>query len=84
MKQLRRPFVLLVAVLTMVALLTGCAAMTPQQQRVLSGSAIGAGVGGLGAAALGGSVAGGAAIGAAAGAAGGLIVNEMKKKEHDY
>ena len=72
----------MIAVLTVAALLAGCAGMTPQQQRVLSGAAIGAGAGGLGAAALGGSVAGGAAIGAAAGAAGGLIVNEIKKNEH--
>lgn len=57
----------------------GCSGLDTEEQRVLSGGAIGAGTG----AALGiitkGSVATGSAIGAAAGALGGLIYDEAQE-----
>lgn len=59
-----------------IAALTSCSGMNSTQQRVLSGSAIGAGGGALIGAATGGSVATGALIGAGAGAVGGYIVDQ--------
>lgn len=58
--------------------LGACSNMSPTQQRVLSGGAIGAGVGAAGTAITGGCVACGAAIGGAAGAAGGLIMDAVQ------
>lgn len=55
----------------------GCAGMSRTQQRVLSGSAIGAAAGTGIAAVAGGSLAVGAAVGAAAGAVGGVIVDGL-------
>ncbi len=56
----------------------GCASMTPTQQRLLSGGAIGAATGAaIGAAA--GSPAAGAAIGGAAGVVGGAVVDQYEK-----
>lgn len=60
-------------------LLVGCAGMSTQQQRVLSGGAIGAGTGAALGVITGGSVAGGAAIGAAGGAVGGYLYDQSKK-----
>ncbi len=61
-----------------IAAMTGCSNMSNQQQRVLSGAAIGtaagAGVGAL----TGGSPLTGAAIGAASGAAGGYIYDKSQ------
>jgi osmotically inducible lipoprotein OsmB len=59
--------------------LSACAGMTPREQRVLSGAAIGAGAGAAIGAATGGSPAAGAAIGGAAGAVGGLVVDELHR-----
>jgi hypothetical protein len=58
--------------------LTGCADMTPTQQRALSGTAIGAG-GGAVIGAIAGNAGLGAGIGAAAGLAGGLIVDQSRR-----
>jgi osmotically inducible lipoprotein OsmB len=63
----------IVAVLLVVFLLTGCAGMTPTQQRTLSGAAIGAGGGALIGGIAGGSPGVGAAVGAGAGALGGYL-----------
>lgn len=57
----------------------GCAGMTDQQQRALSGGAIGAGGGALLGAITGGSPVIGAAVGGAAGVVGGLLVHEHEK-----
>jgi osmotically inducible lipoprotein OsmB len=63
-------------ILALVVTVSGCAGMTPTQQRALSGGAIGS-VAGLGIAALaGGPLIAGAAAGAAAGAIGGVIVDQ--------
>lgn len=59
-------------------LLTGCAGLTRTEQRVLSGGAIGAGLGTAGAVILGGPLIVGAAVGAGAGAMGGYIVEELR------
>jgi osmotically inducible lipoprotein OsmB len=69
-----------IILLVMVCLITGCAGLTPREQRTLSGGAIGAGAGAALGAITGHSVATGAAIGAAAGALGGLIVDESKRR----
>lgn len=66
--------------LVVLGVLTGCANMTPQQQRTLSGGAIGAGAGAALGAITGHSIAGGAAIGAAAGAVGGYIYDQSKRR----
>lgn len=58
----------------------GCACMSATQQRVLSGSAIGAAAGVGAAAIVGAPLAVGAAAGAAAGAVGGLVVDEMHRR----
>jgi len=67
----------LVAVLALVAM-TGCSNMSKKEQRVLSGAAIGAGAGTVGAAATGGCVSCGAAIGTAVGAGAGYIFDETR------
>jgi hypothetical protein len=68
---------ILVAAVASVAL-SGCADMTPTQQRALSGTAIGAGGGAI-IGAIAGNAGLGAGIGAAAGLAGGLIVDQSKR-----
>jgi len=65
--------------LALLLLSTGCAGMTDQQQRALSGGAIGAGGGALLGAITGGSPVIGAAVGGAAGVAGGLLLHEHEK-----
>lgn len=68
----------LVLVLAASLLVGACSGMTPTQQRVLSGGAIGAGSGALiGWAA--GSPAAGAAIGGGAGLLGGFIYDQYEK-----
>ena len=57
----------------------GCASMSPTEQRLLSGGAIGAASGAAIGAAVGGSPAAGAAIGGAAGVVGGAIVDQVEK-----
>lgn len=58
--------------------LAGCANMSPTEQRVLSGGAIGAS-GGAVIGALAGSAALGAAAGAGAGLLGGLVYDQVQK-----
>jgi osmotically inducible lipoprotein OsmB len=72
-----RAFVL---VLLLIPFVIGCSGLSKREQRVLSGAAIGAGTGIVGAAVTGGSLVTGAVVGTAAGAVGGLIVDEVKKR----
>ncbi len=60
----------------MVLALAGCAGLNRTEQRVLSGGAIGAGVGAAGTALTGGCVWCGAAIGGAVGAGAGLVLDQ--------
>lgn len=79
---MRRSFVFALAVLAAGSFATGCANMTPTQQRALSGGAIGAATG----AALGslsGNAGSGAAIGGAAGAAGGYLYEKDQQRRYD-
>ena len=71
---------MLVVIIVLVGLIGGCANMTHQQQRTLSGGAIGAGAGAALGAVTGHSIIGGAAIGAAAGAVGGYIYDQSKRR----
>ncbi len=64
----------MLAVLALVSM-TACSGMSQREQRVLSGAAIGAGVGTAGAAMTGGCVSCGAAIGTAVGAGAGYVVD---------
>lgn len=64
-----------------VVLLAGCAGMSPREQRMLSGGAIGA-TGGAIIGAAAGSAGTGAAIGGAAGVLGGLVVDEMDRRNY--
>jgi hypothetical protein len=67
-----------VLALVLAVALGGCAGMTPTQQRMLSGGAIGAGAGSIiGWAA--GAPAAGAAIGGGAGVLGGYLYDQFKK-----
>lgn len=66
-------------IFTLLATTMGCAGMTPTQQRILSGSAIGTAAGVGAAAIIGGPLVVGAVTGAAAGAVGGIIVDEIEK-----
>ena len=61
-------------------LLTSCAGMSPTQQRVLSGGAIGAGGGAI-IGAIAGNAGMGAAIGAGAGMLGGVLVDQHEKSK---
>lgn len=65
--------------LAIIISLASCSDMTAQQQRMLSGTAIGAGVGAAGAGVTGGCVSCGAAIGAGAGAAGGYLYDRSQR-----
>jgi osmotically inducible lipoprotein OsmB len=68
----------LILVLVLVAAV-GCANMTPQQQRALSGGAIGAAGGAALGAIVGGSPALGAAVGGAVGTAAGALWQDITK-----
>jgi len=68
-----------VSMMILVTLLSGCAGMTGQQQRVLSGGAVGAAAGAAVSGISGGSIGTGAVVGGALGAVGGAVVNELKK-----
>lgn len=59
----------------------GCTGMNNQQQRALSGGAMGAAGGAAIGALTGGSAFAGALIGGAAGTAGGLLYHESEKKK---
>jgi osmotically inducible lipoprotein OsmB len=71
----RYALILLVAVLTT----AGCANMTRQQQRALSGGAIGAAGGAMVGTIVGGSPAVGAAVGGAAGVAAGALWDDINR-----
>jgi osmotically inducible lipoprotein OsmB len=79
MRSLKYLIVLLLALST-----AGCAGMSPQQQRTLSGGAIGAGGGALIGGLAGGSPAVGAVLGGAAGALTGYILGEPGADRHHY
>ncbi|MBI1272476.1 MAG: hypothetical protein GC131_00095 [Alphaproteobacteria bacterium] len=68
------PFVLAAALL-----LAGCSNLNKTEQRVLSGSAIGAATGAAATVMTGGCVGCGAAIGGAVGAGAGYVVDQMEK-----
>lgn len=74
---MKKPQIAALALAGLVA--TGCSGLNEQQQRALSGGALGA-AGGAAIGALTGSTVTGALIGAAAGTAGGLLYHESKKK----
>ncbi len=69
---------LAIAALAATVALGGCANMTPNQQRLASGTLIGA-AGGAAIGAIAGNAGMGAAIGAGAGLLGGAIVNQYEK-----
>lgn len=71
---------LTIGVLGGAALLSGCAGLSDQQQRAMTGTAIGAGSGAV-IGAMAGSTTTGALIGAGAGLAGGLIVDYNKRQQ---
>lgn len=62
-------------------LLGGCSNLDRTEQRVLSGGAIGAGVGAAGTVLTGGCVACGAAIGGAVGAGTGYVIDQVEKSK---
>ena len=68
-----------VLILVLITAMAGCAGMTPTQQRILSGTALGTAAGVGTAAIAGGSLATGAVVGAAAGAVGGIVVDQIEK-----
>ena len=63
------------------SVLGGCSNMSSTEQRVVSGGAIGAGVGAVGTAVTGGCVTCGAAVGAAVGAGAGYVIDQSKKNK---
>ena len=65
-----------VLILGIVALV-GCSDLTPQEQRILTGAAVGTAVGAAGTVLMGGCVSCGAAIGGAAGAGVGYVVDQV-------
>jgi len=69
--------VLVVGLLAM----TGCADMTNQQQRMVSGGAAGAAIGAVGTVMTGGCVACGAAIGGAVGVGAGYVMDKIEKNK---
>lgn len=70
--------------LTLVAglALAGCSGMSNSEQRVLSGGAIGAGVGVAGTALTGGCISCGAVIGGAVGAGAGYVLDRHEKNRN--
>lgn len=76
---MNRKILTIVLVIPLLFTLAGCAGMTTQQQRMLSGGAIGAGAGAVIGAAAGGNPAAGAAIGGAAGVIGGAIYDDLRR-----
>ncbi|MBP8644828.1 MAG: hypothetical protein KBH99_01740 [Syntrophobacteraceae bacterium] len=65
-------------VVLLTASMMGCAGMSPREQRILSGGAIGSAAGVGTAAIVGAPLIVGGAVGAAAGAVGGAIYDEIK------
>ena len=70
------------ALLLASVLVAGCAGMSPTEQRMVSGGAIGAGGGAL-IGAIGGNAGLGAVLGGAAGVAGGYLWDQHKQAEAD-
>lgn len=70
--------VLVLALVLVMIATAGCASLTPQQQRMLSGGAIGA-AGGAVLGAIGGSAALGAAVGGGAGVAAGAFWDDITR-----
>ncbi len=66
--------------IVLVVLLAGCSGMSTQQQRMLSGGAIGAGAGAAVGGISGGSATTGAILGGAAGVAGGYLYDKADEK----
>ncbi len=60
--------------------MTGCADMSRQEQRVISGAAAGTAIGAAGTVLTGGCVACGAAIGGAVGAGAGFAMDQLEKR----
>ncbi|MBK1663935.1 hypothetical protein CKO38_08010 [Rhodospirillum rubrum] len=71
------PRVLALLALTGALFVGGCSNLSHTQQRMLTGGAIGTGVGAVGTALTGGCVACGAAIGGAVGVGAGYVVDKM-------
>lgn len=70
----------IIAAALAVSLLSGCSGMSDTQQRALTGTVGGAGIGAI-AGAIGGNAGLGAVVGAGAGLAGGLIYDKVKRDE---
>ncbi len=75
-----RKFLKGVVAVILMAGIFGCAGMSPREQRVLSGGALGTAAGAGAAAIIGAPIIVGVTAGAAAGAVGGLVVDEMHKR----
>jgi osmotically inducible lipoprotein OsmB len=73
----------MLGVLAVSSTLVGCASMSPLEQRMLSGGAIGA-AGGAAIGAAVGNPAAGAAIGGAAGVVGGVVVDQVERSRDPY
>jgi len=71
-----------VVIILLTGLVAGCAHMTQQEQRILSGGAIGAGAGAIISGVTGGNIAAGSAIGAGAGALGGFLYDQTQRHHH--
>jgi hypothetical protein len=74
-KTVTLPLLLLAAVT-----LSACSGLNSREQKMLSGGAIGAGVGAVGTAITGGCVACGAAIGGAVGVGAGYVLDKTQRK----
>lgn len=72
----------LIAVAMAACMLSGCAGMNDTQQRALTGTVGGAGVGAI-LGAIGGNAGLGAVAGAGAGLVGGLIVDQVRRNEQE-
>jgi len=71
---------MVISIVVATVLLSGCSGMSNTEQRVLSGTAIGAGGGTLIGWAAGGPLVG-AAVGAGAGALGGILYDQQQKSQ---
>lgn len=76
-KQVIGKSVLIIGLLAM----TGCADMSRQEQRMVSGGAAGAAIGAVGTVMTGGCVACGAAIGGVIGTGAGYVMDKMEKNK---
>lgn len=81
MKKSFATFLRTAAAAAVVVTVAGCSDMNHQQERMLSGGAIGAGVGAVGSAMTGGSPVGGALIGGAVGTGAGYLYDKDQKQK---